>query len=58
MQIVWTDFAIENLKSIFDFYKGKARKKVADKIRRKILESTKQLTVYPKSGQIEFNLKN
>jgi len=57
MKIVWTDFAIENLKVIFSFYSAKANKKVAHKIRKKILESTKQLIDQPKSGQIEFNLE-
>ena len=57
MKIVWTDFAIENLKIIFDFYSAKASKKVAHQIRKKILESTKQLIIQPKSGQKELNLE-
>lgn len=29
MKIVWTDFAIRNLKDIFDYYSTQADKKVA-----------------------------
>ncbi|MDV3754506.1 plasmid stabilization protein [Elizabethkingia anophelis] len=57
MKIVWTDFAIENLKNIFDYYSIKASKKVAHKIRKQILESTKQLIDNPESGQVESNLE-
>ncbi|MBE0424111.1 MAG: type II toxin-antitoxin system RelE/ParE family toxin [Lutibacter sp.] len=56
MKIVWTDFAIENLKDIFDYYAIKANKKVAHKIRKQILKSTNQIKDNPESGQIEFNL--
>ena len=57
MKIIWTDFAIKNLKDIFDYYSIKASKKVAHKIRKQIFESTKQLIKNPESGQIEFNLE-
>lgn len=57
MKIIWTDFAIENLKEIFDYYSDKASKKVAHKIRGKILDSTKQLIKNPESGQLELNLE-
>ena len=57
MKIVWTDFAIENLKDIFDYYSKKASKRTAHKIRKQILNSTKQLIKNPESGQIEFNLE-
>lgn len=57
MKIIWTDFAIENLKDIFDYYSIKASKKVAHKIRKQIFESTKQLSENPESGQIELNLE-
>jgi toxin ParE1/3/4 len=50
MRIIWTDFAIENLKSIFDYYAIKANRKVAHKIRKQILDSTKQLSQNPESG--------
>lgn len=57
MKIVWTDFAIENLKSIFEYYVNKANRKVAHKIRKQILYSTTQLILNPKSGQLEFYLE-
>ena len=57
MRIIWTDFAIENLKGIFDYYSDKASKPIAHKIRKQILSSTKQLLDNPKSGQLEFNLE-
>jgi toxin ParE1/3/4 len=57
MQIVWTDFAIENLKDIFDYYSEKASKTTAHKFRVQILNSTKHLLKHPKLGQIEFSLK-
>lgn len=41
MQIIWSDFAIDNLKAIFDYYKVKANKKLSHKIRQQILEATK-----------------
>ena len=56
MKIVWTDFAIRNLKDIFDYYSTKANKKIAHKIRRQILKSSKHLVNNPNSGSIEPNL--
>ncbi len=56
MKIVWTDFAIRNLKDIFDYYAIKVNKKVAHKIRGQILKSSKQLINNPNSGPIEPNL--
>lgn len=58
MKTIWTDFAIENLKSIFDYYTIKANRKVAHKIRKQILASTKQLTQNPESGQLELYLES
>lgn len=57
MKIVWTDFAIENLKSIFHYYTIKANRKIAHKIRKQILDSTRQLVLNPKSGQLELYLE-
>lgn len=55
-KIVWTEFAIRNLKDIFDYYSTQANKKVAHKIRRQILNSSKQLIKNANSGPIEPNL--
>ena len=57
MEIIWTDFAIENLKIIFDFHIVKANKKTAHKIRIQILNATKQLINHPASGQKELHLE-
>jgi plasmid stabilization system protein ParE len=57
MKIIWTDFAIENLKSIFEYYTIKANRKVAHKIRKQILNSTKHLIQNPESGQLELYLE-
>ncbi len=56
MKIIWTDFAIENLKDIFDFYSVTANKKVANKIKQEIFASVKLLVRYPELGQIELYL--
>ncbi len=53
MEIIWSGFAIENLKDIFDYYSIKAGQKTAHKIRKQIFQSIKQLIKNPKSGQIE-----
>ena len=58
MKIIWTDFAIENLKDIFDFYLENANKKVAHKIRKRILNSTNQLKINPALGPIEIYLES
>ena len=57
MEIVWSDFAISNLKEIYDYYKENANHKVAKKIKSEIFQSTNQLKTFPESGQIEFYLK-
>ncbi len=57
MKIIWTDFAIKNLKIIFDYYSVNAGKQVAHKIRKQILNSVKQLVNNPNSGQLELNLE-
>lgn len=56
MKIVWSDFAIRNLKDIFDYYSTNSNKKFAHKIRKQILKSSKQLQKNPNSGSIEPNL--
>lgn len=57
MEIIWTDFAIENLKIIFEFYAVKANKKVAHNICKQIFNTTKQLINHPNSGQKELYLE-
>lgn len=57
MKIIWTDFAIQNLKLIFNYYSENANKKIAHKIRIQILASTSQLKNHSESGQKEFYLE-
>lgn len=45
MKIIWTAFAAETLKDIFDYYKGIVGKNIAHKI--KIFNTTKQLKKQP-----------
>ncbi|MDT8414172.1 MAG: type II toxin-antitoxin system RelE/ParE family toxin [Flavobacteriaceae bacterium] len=57
MRVFWTDFAVENLKDIFDYYSNKVSNKTAHKIRKQIFSSTKRLGKNPESGQLELNLE-
>lgn len=58
MKILWTDFAAESLKEIFDYYKKETNPGIAAKIRRKVLLSTQQLLRNPESGQKELLLED
>ncbi len=55
MEIVvfWTDSAIEELRSIYEYYCFKAGKTVADKITNSIVDKTILLEVTPQMGQKE-----
>ncbi len=55
-QIIWTNFAISELKNIFLYYRMVAGDKVAGKIRKSIFTSTKPLIKQPLIGAIEENL--
>ena len=57
MKIVWTKFAINNLKLIYDFYILKMGKKTAIKVKNNIFNATNQLLNYPESGEVEENLR-
>jgi len=56
MKILWSKFAAEELKEIFDYYKENAGISIANRLREKIFNSTRQLKTQPKSGQIEPSL--
>lgn len=58
MKVIWSDFAIENLKDIFEYYSINANKKVAHVIRKQILDATQQLKENPESGQRELCLES
>lgn len=57
MKIIWSDFASETLKDIFQYHKKVAGKNIAQKLRDKIFNSTKQLIKHPNSGRIEESLE-
>ena len=56
LKIVWTNFAINELKSIHEFYKHNAGITTAGKIKERIFISVKQLQNHPLSGALEENL--
>ena len=55
-QVIWTYFAIQELKNIYLYYKVVANSSVAEKIQQSILNSTHNLSKQPLRGQIEENL--
>ncbi len=55
-QIIWTNFAIAELKNIFLYYRMVAGEKVAEKIRKSVFNATKHLLKQPLSGSVEDNL--
>lgn len=57
MEILWSDFSIEMLLEIYNYYKKEASTATAKKIKSEILNTAKQLKKHPTSGQIELNLE-
>jgi len=57
VEIVWTDFAKNELKSIFDYHKEKVSLKIARQIAKAIVEETEKLVHFPEKGQVEELLK-
>ncbi len=57
MKILWSNLAENSLISIYKYYKEVAGIIVARKIRSEILTTTKQLLIFPDSGQEEELLK-
>lgn len=55
-QIIWTNFAISELKNIYLYYRMVATVKVADKIRKSIFDGIKPLIKQPLIGAVEENL--
>lgn len=54
MKIIWSDFAIENLKDIFDYYKIKVSKKMPTKLGIKYLNQ--QNNLYITLNLVKLNL--
>ena len=57
-KILWTDFAINQLKDIFDYYTIKASPNIAQRLVQKIVDATIILENNPKSGRKEDLLKD
>jgi toxin ParE1/3/4 len=57
MKVIWSDFAAQALKDIFDYHKEVAGRNIAQKLKAKIFDSTRQLQKYPGSGQVESSLE-
>lgn len=58
MNVIWTNFALESLHYIYNFYKENVNIRVANKIRVDIFSAVKQLKVHPNSGAIEVLLES
>ena len=56
MKVIWSDFASETLKDIYDYYKEDGSETIARKIKENIFIATRQLINHPESGQIEETL--
>ncbi len=55
-QVIWTNFAISELKNIYIYYKIVANVKVASKIKKNIFDAAKIIVKRPLIGVIEENL--
>lgn len=58
MKLVVTEPAKLHLKNLHDYYKGKASKRIADKIKAGIIEKIKFLRDHPLAGQREELLEH
>ena len=57
-RILWTDFAINQLKDIFDYHLIKASPNIAQRLIQKIIDATIILENNPKSGRKEELLED
>ncbi|GEN76259.1 type II toxin-antitoxin system RelE/ParE family toxin [Chryseobacterium hagamense] len=53
MKVFWTNFAKDQLKNIFDYYKIKANQRIARDLVAGIVEKTKTLEFQKEAGQRE-----
>ena len=58
VKIIWTEFAIEDLRSIYH-YISMDSKRYADRFVEKLIERVEQLEAFPKSGRVvpEFSIE-
>jgi plasmid stabilization system protein ParE len=54
--VIWTNFAISELKNIYLYHKMVAGKTIAEKIRKSIFAATRPLSKDPLIGPVEENL--
>ncbi|MEO5501388.1 MAG: type II toxin-antitoxin system RelE/ParE family toxin [Ginsengibacter sp.] len=57
VKIIWTEFAIEDLRSIYH-YISKDSKRYADRFVEKLIERVEQLETFPKSGRVVPEFSN
>jgi len=58
LKLKWTEFAVQQLEEIFEYYRKKASLETARKTVNRIADATLILTEQPEIGQIEELLKN
>ena len=56
MKVTWTEFAINNLRAIFDYYNEVANHKIASKIRDGLILESRRLLKNHESYQTELSL--
>jgi toxin ParE1/3/4 len=56
MKIVWSRFAVKNLRDIYEYYAENAGPSIALKIRNGIFEEGKKISKYPSAAQIQESL--
>ena len=56
MKIVWSRFAVKNLRDIYEYYAETASPSIALKIRNGIFEEGKKINKHPSAGQIQESL--
>ena len=56
MKVTWTEFAINNLRAIFDYYNEVANRKIASKIRDGLILESRRLLKNHESYQTELSL--
>jgi len=58
MNVFWSEFASLQVQNIHQYYKTVAGYKIANKIKNKIFDATRQLKAHPLSGQLEHHLEH
>ena len=53
MKVLWTQFAVSSLQSIYNYYQTNVSHSIAEKICSSILNGSRQLQKYPYSGSTE-----